>query len=254
MFTLSKLLSAITQPLTWAIALLLLGLCLWRSRQVLARRVVWLGLLSVVFLGFQAVPDVGLRHLENAYAVPEVTSLHGVAGVVVLGGSFEHPRSFAAHGQVPLGDAAERMTESYALMQMHPGWTLVFSGGEGRLSHSGMSEADLARAWYSKMGLDQQRVLYESAARNTRENAVLVAELLGPRCQREKWVLMTSAFHMSRSVEEFNAAGCMVVPYPVDYRTGKVTPWLEYSMVTSLLHWQTLLHELLGRWVYRLTR
>ena len=53
---------------------------------------------------------------------------------------------------------------------------------------------------------------------------------------------------------EFEAAGCKVTAYPVDFRTGNETSWSEYSLARSLLLWQTALHEWLGLVVYGGTR
>ena len=59
---------------------------------------------------------------------------------------------------------------------------------------------------------------------------------------------------MPRGVAEFEAIGCKVTPYPVDFRTGTSTPLTEYSLARSLLRWQIALHEWLGLAVYALTR
>jgi uncharacterized SAM-binding protein YcdF (DUF218 family) len=139
------------------------------------------------------------------------------------------------------------------LMRQHGQMQMVFSGGEGRLLTTGVSEAELAKAFYEHQGVDMRRVILESGSRNTRENAVQVAALLGKRCQ-EPWLLVTSAWHMPRSVPEFEEVGCNVTPYPVDFRTGDTTSWAEYSLARSLLLWQTALHEWLGLGVYRVTR
>ena len=97
------------------------------------------------------------------------------------------------------------------------------------------------------------RVQLEGGSRTTRENARQVAKLLGARCQ-EPWLLVTSAWHMPRAMSEFEAVGCRVTPYPVDFRTGDATSWTEYSLAHSLLRWQTALHEWLGLAMYGLTR
>ena len=253
MFVLSKLLSAITQPIFW-LALWWVGALLilkrWRRLAVL---MLWSGLVSLGLLGFQAVPDALLRPLENRYPVPAAQSIGRHAGVIVLGGALEHPASFVAHGQVPLGEAAERMTVPVALLRQHPKLELVFSGGEGRLLATGVTEAELARAFYQQQGLDMSKVRLEDGSRNTRENAQQVARLLGDRC-KEPWLLVTSAWHMPRSMAEFEAVGCKVTPYPVDFRTGNTTAWTEYSLAQSLLRWQTALHEWLGLLVYDITR
>lgn len=253
MFVFSKLLSAITQPMFWLAmwwALALLMLTRWRRPAVI---MLWSGLAVLGLLGFQAIPDALLRPLENRYPVPLTEAVERHAGIIVLGGAVGHPDSFVAHGQAPLGEAAERMTVPVGLMRQHPGLELVFSGGEGRLLTTGMTESELARVFYQQQGLDMARVRLEDGSRNTRENAQLVARLLGDRCS-EPWLLVTSAWHMPRSMAEFEAVGCKVTPYPVDFRTGDASALTEYSLAHSLLRWQIALHERLGLLVYGMSR
>ena len=253
MFVISKFMSAITQPLFWLAVwwgLALLWLVRWRRRAV---AMLWAGLLVLGLLGFEAVPQALLRVLENQYPVPDAARVQRHVGVIVLGGATQNHASYTAHGQVPLGEAAERLTVPLVLLRDHPQLSLVFSGGEGRLLAMGVSEAELARAFYAEQGVDMRRVQLEDHSRTTRENARQVAALLGERC-RQPWLLVTSAWHMPRSMAEFESVGCQVTAYPVDFRTGTTTPWTEYALARSLLLWQTALHEWLGRGVYALTR
>lgn len=256
MFVVSKLLSAITQPLFWlslwwALALVLLGLTdRWRRA---ALGMLWVGLAVLGLLGFRAIPDALLRPLENRYPVPAAEEVSRHVGMIVLSGAIQHPGVFLAHGQVPLGEAAERMSAPVSLMRQHPKLELVFSGGEGRLLATGTTEAELARAFYEEQGVDMTRVALEAGSRNTRENAQQVAKLLGQRCQ-QPWLLVTSAWHMPRSMAEFETVGCKVTPYPVDFMTGESTPLTEYTLAHSLVRWQTALHEWLGLLVYGVTR
>lgn len=253
MFVVSKLMSAITQPmfwlaLWWGVALLLLGR--WRR---MGLRMLWGGLFVLVLLGFEALPHALLRPLENRYPVPSQQALDHHVGVIVLGGAIEHPAIFEGRAQVPLGQAAERMTVPVGLMRQNPKLELVFSGGEGRLLTTGVTEAEMAKVFYEQQGVDMARVTLEGGSRTTRENALQVAALLGERC-KQPWLLVTSAWHMPRSVPEFEAVGCNVTAYPVDFRTGPSTPLTEYSLARSLLLWQTALHEWLGLGVYAVTR
>jgi uncharacterized SAM-binding protein YcdF (DUF218 family) len=213
----------------------------------------WAGLIVLGLLGFNALPEALLRSLESRFNVPNVTQGEQYTGVIVLGGATGNPGIYKAHAQVPLGDAAERMTAPIALMRKFPNFELIFSGGEGRLVPTGISEAELARAFFAEQGVDMKRVTTESNSRTTRENAQRVAALLGERC-KQPWLLVTSAWHMPRSMTEFQAVGCNVTAYPVDFRTGEETSWTEYSMASSLMAWQTALHELLGMFVYGVTR
>lgn len=249
MFVLSKLLSAITQPLFWLGVWWFLALVMLPRFRRFATSMLWGGMLVLGLLGFSAVPDALLRSLEDHYKVPTLTQSNPYAGMIVLGGAMGSPGIFKAHGQVPLGDAAERMTLPIGLMRKFPNFELIFSGGEGRLMPTGTTEAEIAKVFYEEQGLDMKRVTLESKARNTRENARQVAALLGERC-KQPWLLITSAWHMPRSMAEFEAIGCNVTAYPVDFRTGEETSWTEYSMVGSLMAWKTALHEYLGMFVY----
>jgi uncharacterized SAM-binding protein YcdF (DUF218 family) len=253
MFVLSKLMSAVTQPLLWLSLWWLLALVLLPRYRRLAYSMLWGGMLVLGLLGFSSVPEALLRSLEGQYKVPILTQSNPYAGMIVLGGATGSPSIFKAHGQVPLGDAAERMTLPTGLMRKFPNFELIFSGGEGRLVPTGTTEAELAGVFYTEQGVDMKRVTLESQARTTRENAIRVAALLGERC-KQPWLLVTSAWHMPRSMEEFQALGCNVTAFPVDFRTGEETSWTEYSMAGSLMAWQTALHEYLGMFVYGVTR
>lgn len=253
-FVISKLLSAITQPLFWLGLWWTVALCLLGRAPVAARRMLWAGLVVLVALGFQAGPDALLRPLEDRFEVPHPQAVPQHHGVIVLGGALGHPDVANTRGHVPLGGAAERMTVPVGWMHQHPKLQLIFSGGEGRLLPTGTTEGAMAAQFYTEQGVDMRRVTIESGSRTTRENAQRVAELLGPRCREGKWLLVTSAWHMARSVPEFEAVGCNVTPYPVDFRTGSATAWTEYSLAKSLWRWQMALHEWIGQLAYSVTR
>ena len=60
----------------------------------------------------------------------------------------------------------------------------------------------------------------ERNSRNTLENAEFSKAMAAPKAG-ERWLLVTSAFHMPRSVGLFRKAGFDVEPYPVDWRLGR---------------------------------
>ena len=59
----------------------------------------------------------------------------------------------------------------------------------------------------------------ERRSRNTQENAEFSKAIAAPK-PGERWLLVTSAYHMPRSVGLFRKAGFAVEPYPVDWRVG----------------------------------
>ena len=111
--------------------------------------------------------------LEDRFPRPDPPPAR-VDGIVVLGGAVEQDLT-EARGIPALNGAAERMTEPVALMRRYPEARLVFTGGQGALLHGGLTEADVARQLWTGMGVPPERVVFETASRNTHENAVLDA-------------------------------------------------------------------------------
>lgn len=93
---------------------------------------------------------------------------------------------------------------------------------------------------------------YEAASRNTYENAVLTAQLPGVD-PTQRWLLITSATHMPRSMATFAKAGWNVTAYPVDFHTGDTSDWMDFSLAGGALNWQRALHEVVGLVAYKLT-
>jgi uncharacterized SAM-binding protein YcdF (DUF218 family) len=151
-----------------------------------------------------------------------------------------------------VNDAAERMTAALALAAKYPQMQMVFTGGEGELFGAGPSEAQRAGTFFGAMGLPSARFIYEEKSRNTYENAVFTANLNGVEKQK-RWLLITSASHMPRSMATFKKAGWNVTAYPVDFRTGLETPWTRYSLVQGAERWQMVLREFIGIAAYRMT-
>lgn len=252
MFVLAKLLLFVTQPLAWVVALLTLGLLLQRRWRRGATALLWSALAVLLLQGWEPLPDALLRHLEARHPAPAPLDLRRYAGVVVLGGATESSYVWDGHEQPALNGAAERLTAALPLLQRAPQLMLLYTGGEGELMTRALTEAERARRFYLSMGVDPGRLILESASRTTHENAVLSAALPGVDRTRP-WLLLTSAWHMPRSMATFEKAGWNVTPWPADYRAGLETPWHQYSLAQGAAKWHIGLHEILGLWVYRWT-
>ena len=253
MFFLGKVLGLITQPLVWVAALLLVSVLILRRKPGWGRGLVNAALAVLLLMGWLPLPDLGLRALENRYAeIATGADLSGYAGVVLLGGAMGSGNVAQAHMQPVINGMGERMSVTAALLLRHPNLPVIFTGGEGALLGTGPSEAERAKVFFDSLGIAANRVRYESVSRNTFENAILTAQMPDVN-KTEKWLLLTSAWHMPRSIATFEKAGWNVTAYPVDYRTGVSTPWTNYDLLNGSEHWQILLHEVVGMLAYRLT-
>lgn len=251
MFLASKLLAFAIEPLFWVLLLLLAGLLLLRLRPQLGQALGWMALLVLAASCWTSGPEVLVRSLESRYARPATIDVRQQVGVVVLGGALSSPELWAAHRQVGLNEQAERMTEAVALLRQYPHLRLLFTGGIAGVSATGATEAQRARAFFDAMGIEPSRVVYEASSRNTYENALHSASVAGVD-KNQPWLLLTSAFHMPRSMGVFRRVGWNVTPWPVDYRTTAHDSWFDFSLHNGPSLWSLALHEWLGIWAYRI--
>ena len=70
------------------------------------------------------------------------------------------------------------------------------------------------------MEIDINKVLFESKSNNTYENILFSKKIINPK-KNEKWLLITSAFHMSRAMNIAEKLEWEFIPYPVDFRVGR---------------------------------
>jgi uncharacterized SAM-binding protein YcdF (DUF218 family) len=118
-----------------------------------------------------------------------------------------------------LNEAAERFTEAVALARRLPGARVVFSGGSAAVFADEPPEAETAARLFAALGIAKDRITLESASRDTYENAMFTARLIKPAAG-QRWLLVTSAWHMPRAMGCFRQAGVAVEAWPVDYRTA----------------------------------
>lgn len=250
-FIASKLVWALFKPGTWLVLLLALIIYLIASeRHRAAILAAGTGLLLTVLFSVLPVGDLLLSPLEHHYPPePEVSS---VAGIIVLGGGEAVQRS-AHWAQPQVNDGGDRFMQALALARQYPSAKVLFTGGIGSLRQDGPSGADVARQLLTSSGLDPSRLVLETRSRNTAENAVNSLELRSKQADGD-WILVTSAFHMPRSIETFCAAGWSdLVPWPTDYRTVDLADGMGWSLTANLINLETALKERIGLLVYRLT-
>ena len=189
--------------------------------------------------------------LENRF--PVVHDLpQKVDGIIVLGG-FLNEVTTKARGQTSIGGAIERIIEFASIAKEYPEAKLIFTSGSGKLLTQDIKEGDLITPLLVNLGIDPNRVRVENQSRNTFENAVMSKELAQP-LPDETWVLVTSAFHMPRSVGVFRKNGWDVIPYPVDFSsTGEADFYPTFNLIIGLKYISKSIREWLGLLFYWLT-
>ena len=251
-FALSKILTIVLEPLVHPFLLLLVAaFARWRKKWRLYR--VCLSLAVILPLAYGILPPSigGIRFLENRFPVP-VLDARPIDGIIVLGGHTGSGQVSQYRGHPQQTSAAERLTMGIKLHRQYPDVPILFSGFSGQLFHKGWSEADIIRRLLDDLDVPMAGILFEESSRNTYENAVRSRQKLLPQ-PGSRWILVTSALHMPRAMSAFSAAGWKgVIAYPVDYRTGPGITEI-YSLPAGMSAVRSLLHEIVGLIVYRLT-
>ena len=218
LFYASKIIWFFFQPSCVLILLFGTGFWLyWRGRIWLGIRFIGVAALIYAIGGLSPLANAMIFALERQYSHPPMQDLPGIDGIIVLGGMIDTLIT-STGDEIALNEAAERLTETAALAYRFPNARIVISGGDGALIYKSMGEAGVAKRFFTRIGIDGARILLEDKSRTTAENAAFTKALLTP-APGERWLLVTSAFHMPRAIGCFRAAGFNVTPWPVDFRT-----------------------------------
>ncbi|MDQ6869781.1 MAG: YdcF family protein [Pseudomonadota bacterium] len=242
-FTASKIFWFVAEPVSLAIIVGVLGILLGFTRFARAGRALMAG--AIIALAAGLLTPLGallLWPLEERFPRPPANILPP-AGIIVLGGALDTEKS-EARGQVYFSPDGARMTAAVELARRYPSARLVFTGG---------SEAISAKKLWLSLGVPAERMTFEAKSRNTWENAVFTRDLVKPN-PGETWLLVTSAWHMPRSVGIFRRIGFDVIPYPVAYRTfGDDRDFLlPTSVIDKVIMLDYSVREWVGLLAYRL--
>ncbi|KQN69788.1 hypothetical protein ASE94_11845 [Devosia sp. Leaf64] len=249
-FLVSKIFWLVAQPSSIVVLLLLLalGFALLRKRKSSIAALV-LAVLVHGLVGYTTLGYVIIQPLEDRFSVP-ATPPQAVNAIIMLGGA-TLARPSSARQIAELNDAGDRLTTTLWLANAYPTAKIVVSGGSGVLDDEGESEAETAKRFFSMHGISEDRFILEGESRNTDENVAFTESLLGDLANGNV-ILVTSAFHMPRSVGIFSKAGLRVIPWPTDYRTpGPQGLWFDIANPVQNLNVTTVaIKEWIGLAVY----
>jgi uncharacterized SAM-binding protein YcdF (DUF218 family) len=252
-FVLSKTLGLLLLPTNFLIGVGLIGAMLLATRFAsLGRKLLVASVLLLAICGFSPLGKLLLYPLESRF--PPWDAARGAPdGIIVLGGSID-PDLSLAHRAAVVRTAADRIIAAAALARRYPNARIIFSGGSPNLISNGAREADFVSALLESLGTSMARLTMERRSRNTQENAEFSKDLAAPKAG-ERWLLVTSAFHMPRSIGLFRKAGFNVEAYPVDWHVGERADLLKFSAVAldGLGRTDTAIREWMGLVAYRAT-
>jgi len=260
LFWLKKALTLPFLPLSFALFTGALGSALlWTKRQKLGRALVTVSVLSLAIFSNKGIASLLISPLETRYApIPEARTATNLPAtiaacqtIVILGGGHSDTNELSRVNQLSTS-ALSRLAEGVRLAHLIPSAKLIVSGYNGpkRLPHAQI----LAEAAMS-LGIAPERIIRFDETRDTDDEAQELARCLGP----EPFLLVTSAWHMPRSMALCEKAGLQPIPAPADF---KQRPG-EQNAANSFLTWDLgalenstkAIHERLGFfWAYLRSR
>lgn len=247
-FILSKLLAFIITPIIWIIGLLFYSI--FSKNQQRKRRSLILSLVLLLFFTNSFLFDEAMRQWEIPATKDSELSTTYDAGIV-LGGiiAFDQVKD-----RLQFNRRNDRLIQAVILYKKGIIRKIFFSGGSGSIEHPEIKEGPLVKIFLLDIGIPEQDIIIESQSNNTRENAVFSKSLIEKNFITGKFLLITSSFHMRRSIGSFKKAGINVTPYSTDRYSGPRKFVLDHVFIPraeTLFNWDSLLHEIVGYVIYK---
>lgn len=206
-----------------------------------------------VAIGVGIIPEYLLTNLQS----PSEPAHFGWSKsniIVLLGAGTE---KIAGSGDIEVGlYAYGRLAKTAALYdscrQASRQCKVIVSGGDPQ--RHGAAEADVYGVYLQQLGVDKADLILEKQSKNTWENAQFVAPLITALFKQEdaapsgNILLVTSGFHMRRSLLYFNHFGIRAQPVRADY-VSTAAAW--FPLAYNFLANDIALHEYVGMWRYR---
>ena len=172
-----------------------------------------------------------------------------IDGILILSGATNIILS-NEYNQIHLNGSVERLTESIKLMYEYPKAKIIFTGGSGSIFEQKTTHADVARNFFEQLNINTNKIIFESKSRNTYENILYSKKLANPTLD-ENWLVVTSAFHMNRTINIGEKLEWNFIPYAVDFQQIKRFSWLpSLRFLSNISRFESASHEWIGLIAY----
>lgn len=250
MFLLKKIVAAIFSPLSMIIGLMGVGLFfIWfTKKQKTGKILITCAAALLLILSYHTVADRLLKPLEQRFPpimldsrtiASEDTSF--VKWIVVLGGGHTRDQYLPVTSEISEASLV-RLAEAIRIYKRIPGSKIILSGGAVFNRHP---EAETLSKTVQMLNVPQKDIVLDNNSRDTEEQAVQVSPIVG----KDRFILVTSAYHMPRAVAIFKKTGLLPIPAPTNHmvlKKGNIRPEDFYPSSLALRKVEIAAHEYLG--------
>ncbi|CAA6823231.1 MAG: Membrane Protein Functionally coupled to the MukBEF Chromosome Partitioning Mechanism [uncultured Sulfurovum sp.] len=227
-FMLKKMLTVLLMPWSIGIILSLLALFfLYKNNNKKAKSYLLYSILWVSLISWAPFSSLLIKPLEQTYErlenIPD-----NINYILLLG-----------------GDRDKRTWEALRLYHKILNVKIITSG---YALHDKVSEAEKTAIKLLESGIPKERILMQTMAKTTFEEAKHMQKRVGS----EAFILITSAYHMPRSMKLFQKAGLNPIPAPTDFTQHQESGILTTLQSRQLNNTEHAWHEYLGMLMYKL--
>ncbi|MFV0574130.1 MAG: envelope biogenesis factor ElyC [Vibrio sp.] len=244
MFELKKIIGALLMPLPTLLIIGFVGLFLimFTYKRGLGSILTLVSLLGIFLFSFQPISTALLKSTEREYKA--FIPVDGTLDYVMVLGS-----GHVVDDDLPITSELSRnglmrLAEGIRILRLYPGAKLILSGYDGGTS---MSNARMMGNVAVSLGVPKSDIILLESAQDTWEEAHQAAGFVGSK----RLVLVTSASHMHRALNEFHKAGLQPLPAPTNFLAVDDInqAWDKYSPQSKYLEQtERFWYESLGRW------
>tara|TARA_Y100000816_G_C26003812_1_gene524578 strand:+ start:215 stop:784 length:570 start_codon:yes stop_codon:yes gene_type:complete len=188
-----------------------------------------------MFISFLPIGNIGLNYLENKYIYKK--DYKNIDNIIVLSGS------------------NHRLIESVKLGNKFKNAKVYYIGGNAYLIKKKINdEVSKAKKIYEDLNFDMTRVKFVGQSRNTIENFKEIKKL---NLKDSETALITSAYHMKRSMIISKKFGLDLLPYAINSKTNTqnslINTYQDFDIVKNLSKFNLFLREIIGIIVFKIS-
>lgn len=187
---------------------------------------------------------VNINEIQKTYDV----------GILLTGGMISTPSLTIDHPG--FGPHADRFLQAYLLYKNGKIKKILITGASPKdLVAAGKSEVQQVSSLLVQWGVKPEDIILEPNAKNTRENALFSEKILRAKFPGKNYLLITSAFHMRRSLACFNKVGITTDVFPADFYGGTGNSKIKDILIPNpevVGYSQPLFREWMGIIIYKI--
>ena len=234
-FYLSKILAPLLNPTNFLfLGLIILFIIYYKNKKRIIFKLLTINLFLLSIISFLPIGNFGLNYLEKDFLNKE--SYQNIDNIVVLSGS------------------DYRLLASIKLGNKYKNTKIYYVGGNAYLIKKDINnEINKAKKIYEELNFDMRRVNFVGQSRNTIENFKEIEKL---NLIDSKTILITSSYHMKRSLIISKDFGLKLIPYVVDQKTYRLSSLIniyqDFNISRNLANFNLFFREIIGIIIFKL--